>query len=223
MTTSSRRSPLLDVPDGSAEPVVHAWTPIEPEALLARLGIATHTPAVLAVDGRSGAGKSTLAAQLAAVVPDAAVLATDDVAWHHSMFGWARDLIDHVVTPFRRGSAVHYRPPGWVAKGRSGALSIPPNRSLLIIEGVGSSQRAMTAALDASVWVQSDAPTARVRGIERDVASGVNGDRTASIAFWDAWMNEELPFLEQDAPWSRAAVFVAGVRPDGTEGLLVSF
>lgn len=93
--------------------------------LLAHLGIATDTPAVLAIDGRSGAGESTLATQFAAVVPDPPVVATDDAAWHHSMFDWARDLTDHVVTPFRRGSAVHYRPPGWVAKGRSGGPHLP--------------------------------------------------------------------------------------------------
>ena len=48
------------------------------------------------------------------------------------------------------------------------------------------------------------------RGIARDVASGVNGDPIAAAAFWHSWMAEELPFLEHQRPWERAAVIVAG-------------
>lgn len=200
------------VPAGSGEPVVNQWAEVGVDAVLDHLGVAGgDRPMMLAVDGRSGAGKSTLAGRLLAAVPDAALVATDDVAWHYSRFDWSAELITNVIEPVRRGEPVHYRPPGWVAKGRPGAVIIEPDRSLLIIEGVGSSQRSMRDAIDAAVWVQSDAGVARERGIARDIASGVNGDRQAAIAFWDEWAAAEDPFLAEDAPWSRANVIMAGV------------
>jgi hypothetical protein len=65
--------------------------------------------------------------------------------------------------------------------------------------------------IDAAIWVQSDADAARQLGIERDIANGLNGDRDAAIAFWDEWAAAEERLLEDEAPWSRANVFVAGV------------
>jgi hypothetical protein len=46
-------------------------------------------PWILAVDGRSGSGKSTVAALLHRSVVGSAIVHTDDVAWHHSFFGWS--------------------------------------------------------------------------------------------------------------------------------------
>lgn len=207
--------------DDTAEPRIVHWSPITPGELLARLGcLRTDRPAVLALNGRSGAGKSTIAARLVAAVPRAALISTDDVAWNHSMFDWADHLIADVIEPALRGAAVDYRPPGWVTHRRPGSLTVAPNRSLLVVEGVGSSQRAMTDVLDAAAWVQSDFRTARGQGIARDIASGVNGDEAASIAFWDEWMQSEVPFMEADEPWSRADAYLAGVRPERTDRLL---
>ncbi|HEU5487111.1 MAG TPA: hypothetical protein VFU98_19570 [Microlunatus sp.] len=215
----------MRVPEGSTEPEVDSWAELEVSALLGHLGVLNRPePVVVAVDGRSGAGKSTLARHLTAALTDAALVSTDDIAWHFSMFDWAAELIANIVEPVRRGEPVSYRPPGWVARDRPGALTVAADRSLLVIEGVGSSQRALTGALDAAVWVQSDVAAARRLGIERDVAGGVNGDRAASIAFWDEWAAAEGPFLEREAPWSRAHAMVAGVPvavPSGLRGVLV--
>lgn len=203
---------------GSGEPIVEGWTSIEAEALLDHLRLDRGSrPLVVAVDGRSGAGKSTFARRLAAAVPDAAVVATDDIAWHYSMFDWSAALISYVIEPVVRGEGVDYRPPGWVAKNRPGSVTVAPSRSMLVIEGVGSSQRGLTGSIDAAIWVQSDARSARELGIARDIASGVNGDAAASIRFWDDWAAVEEPFLEEDVPWSRAEVIVAGV-PYGISG-----
>lgn len=208
------------VPVGSGEPVVLAWEGVTAGAVLEHLGVLGHSrPAVLAVDGRSGAGKSTLAGRLRAAAPGAALVATDDVAWHYSRFDWSAELITNIIEPVRRGQPVCYRPPGWIAKGRPGQVIIEPDRSLVIIEGVGSSQRALTASIDAAIWVQSDAAVARELGIARDITSGVNGDHDAAIAFWDEWAREEDPFLAEDAPWSRADVIMAGVPVIGESGL----
>lgn len=200
------------MPAGSGEPVVDEWTEVGVDAVLDQVGVlGRQQPMVLAVNGRSGAGKSTLATRLLAAAPAAALVATDDVAWHYSRFDWAAELITAAIEPVRRGRPVHYRPPGWVLKNRPGAVIIEPGTRLLIIEGVGSSQRALGEMIDAAIWVQSDAEVARERGIARDAASGVNGDHQAATAFWDEWAAEEEPFLAADAPWSRADMIMAGV------------
>jgi uridine kinase len=203
------------------EPQVASWH-VQPLAtvaaeLLDRLGPGRR---VVAVDGRGGGGKTTLARRLADCMPDSAVVGTDDIAWNHSIFDWSDLLIDGVLRPYRAGSAVAYRPPAWVRHGREGAVQVPDTVRLLIIEGVGASRTELSAWLDASCWVQSDFAEAERRGIARDVASGVNGDAEATIAFWHTWMAEELPFFERDRPWERADLIVAGTSatppPDGT-------
>lgn len=189
-----------------------SWQEVDVSTLLRALGVPRPgRTAVVAVDGRSGAGKSTLTAQLVGAVPGSAVVATDDVAWSWTMFGWAEELRTCVVEPVLRGEAVHHRPPGWVQQERPGAVTVAAGCPVLFVEGVGASQRALSGVLDAAVWVQSDADAAFTLGIERDVASGVNGDRDASVAFWHEWAAAEVPFLEEDRPWSRADVVLAGV------------
>lgn len=169
---------------------------------------------VIGIDGRSGGGKSTLARRLQSVLPQAAVVSTDDVAWHTSMFGWADLLARGVLAPFRTRHPVRFRPAAWDARNRPGAIEVPDDRRILVVEGVGASQRALTDLLDVAVWVQSDWAEAERKGIARDIASGVNGDAAASVAFWHTWIAAEVDFLEQDAPWERADVIVAGTSTD---------
>ncbi|MFT3860969.1 uridine kinase family protein [Micropruina sp.] len=203
---------MMQLPDGTSEPPIDAWHDVTVTSLLARLGVLRgDRPVLVAVDGRSGAGKSTLARRLADAVPDAAVVATDDIAWNLSMFDWARELATNVLIPVRRGQSVRYRPPGWITHDRPGAVVVPAARSLLIVEGVGSSQAALAHLLDAALWVQSDAAVARRLGLARDIASGANGDEPASVAFWDEWGAAERVFLEREEPWLRASAIVAGV------------
>ena len=213
-------APVLITP-AVGEPAIESWRvrPIEAVADELLEGLVPGRK-VVAVDGRGGGGKTTLASRLARCVPDSAVVGTDDIAWNHSIFDWAEPLIDGVLRPYRTGSAVTYRPPGWVRHGREGAVEVTDTVQLLIIEGVGASRLELTDWLDAAVWVQSDFAEAERRGIARDVASGVNGDADATMAFWHTWMAEELPFFERDRPWERADLIVAGTSvtppPNGT-------
>ena len=200
---------------GPGEPVVGPWRAVAPEVCLAPwLGAAgTRRPGrhVVAVDGRSGAGKSTFARRLQSCVAGSLVVSVDDIAWHAPMFGWAPLAAEGVLVPFRCGRPVRYRPPAWDAHARPGHLEIPSDVSVLLLEGVGASQRALRELIDVAVWVQSDYATAERLGIARDIASGVNGDDAAAVAFWHAWMAQENPFLAHDRPWTRADLVVAGV------------
>ncbi len=165
---------------------------------------------MVAIDGRSAGGKSTLAERLHQAVPASVVVHTDDVAWNHSFFDWADLLAREVLEPVRRGRAVRYRPPGWVAHERPGAIEAPAGLDLVLVEGVGTGRDELENLLDAVVWVQSDFAEAERRGIVRDIAQGVNGNAEESTAFWHEWMAEELDFVERQRPWERACVVVAG-------------
>ncbi len=182
-------------------------------------------PRVVAVDGRGGGGKSTAAARLAAAAPQAVVVAADDVAWHHSFFGWTDLLAEGVLRPAREGRAVSYRPPAWEAGGREGAIEVPAGTQWVFVEGVGSARRELDGVVDAVVWVQSDIEAvaeAVRRGSDGGVAHGQDGDAAQSEASWQEWQAEELPFLADQQPWTRAAVVVGGVGlPDLEEGRLL--
>lgn len=125
------------------------------------------------------------------------------------MFGWGH-LLARVLEPLHRGAPVRFRPSAWAQHGREGAIEVPAGLDLVIVEGTGASQREVAQLVDAAIWVQSDFAEAERRGIERDVAEGTNGDREQAIAFWRDWMAAELRFLDEQRPWERADVIVAG-------------
>lgn len=124
------------------EPEVTAWRSVSlarfVDELSNRLDLGGGRRA-LAVDGRSASGKSTLARRLAAALPEAVVVGTDDIAWHESMFAWTSLLVDGLLRPFRAGDVVSYRPPvlgpsrpgGCGCRTRLGAVARPRGRWIL--------------------------------------------------------------------------------------------
>ena len=172
--------------------------------LLARRAVGRSGPFVLAVDGRSANGKSTLAGRISTVIEGAAVVHTDDVAWWHSRFGWDDLLVDGILEPLRRGSAVSYRPPGWAPRGREGTIDVAAGAPLVVVEGVGSARRSLRPWLDAVIWVQSDLTVAEAR----DAARVAAGETTPSGLA--GWMAEEVPFQAEERTWEVADVVVDG-------------
>jgi hypothetical protein len=173
---------------------------------LGRGNSADHRPVVLAVDGRSSSGKTTLAARLQDVVAGSVVVHTDDIAWWHSRFGWADLLIDGVLTPAHAGRPVSYRPPRWDERQRPGAIEVPADCPLLIIEGVGAARRESAHLTDAAIWVQADERETERRNLARVGQPG--GPR--SVQDLRDWMAEEIPFLADERPWERASLIACG-------------
>ncbi len=155
------------------------------------------TPRFIAIDGRGGAGKSTLAAQLAEHL-GAPVVHVDDVSWNYSRFDWADELKKGIVDPLLRGLDVNYVPPGWKPHGRTGAIVLPGSAPVVLIEGTGIIRPEFD--WKSSVWVAGDMQEQRQRCI----------DRGEDPAFFDAWQEEEIPFLEHMTPWAYATWIVDG-------------
>jgi hypothetical protein len=204
------------------EPEARWCEPLDDDELTLRMRalLPTGGPALVLVDGRSGSGKSTFAERLVRLL-DGALVHSDDIAWHLDPTDWADVLVDGVITPWRRGETVSFRPPGWLAQGRRGTVEIPPRR-VLVVEGVGAGRAGLAACAELVVWVQSDRDEARRRGLARDVELGRSPEEAE--AFWDEWMRAEEPFLAADRPWSRASVVVNGTPPEvmRTQTLLAS-
>ena len=196
------------------EPEAPSWEALDDAGLTLRIRrlLPAKGHALVLVDGRSGAGKSTFGARLAQLL-DGALVHTDDISWNHDAIDWAHLLVDGVITPWRRGEAVAYQPPGWVAEKRQGAVEVLP-APLLVVEGVGAGRAELAAGADLVIWVQSDRDTARRRGLARDVELGRSPEEAE--AFWDEWMRAEEPFLAADQPWSRASLVVNGTPPGAT-------
>jgi hypothetical protein len=161
-------------------------------------------PPILAVDGRGSSGKSTFAARLAAAWAGAAVVHTDDIAWRQAVLDWTALLREGVLGPVRAGEAVSYRPPQWEAAGRAGAIEVPADCTLVIVEGVGSGRRELAPLLDAVVWVEAERTDIDRRNAERVAAGETTPENFA------AWMAEEDPFVEAERTWERAAFVIAG-------------
>ncbi len=155
-------------------------------------------PAVVAVDGHSSSGKTSLAEGLASRLPDAAVLHTDDLAWHQGVFSWDGLLRDSVIPLVRAGTAVDYRPQQWQARSRAGSITLPGSLAYLLVEGVGASQPSIRDLFDLVLWVETDEPTR----LARDLARLADGEMSQED--YASWMAEENAYTTRERPWEHA-------------------
>ncbi|GHC90880.1 hypothetical protein RFN57_03960 [Streptomyces violaceochromogenes] len=164
----------------------------------------TGRPRVIAVDGRGGAGKTTLAERLRKVVPNSAIVHTDDIAWNHAYFNWGAVLVENILRRLHRGEAVHFRPDAWIIYDRPGSITIPAGADFIWVEGTGIIREELAPWLDASVWMQGDLDEQQRLLVARD------GDSPEQLKHVANWLLEELPFMLREQPWARATMIVAG-------------
>ena len=183
------------------------WTVVGIEDLAARVSSALgpRRPAVVAVDGHSSSGKSSFAPRLAAALPRAAVLRSDDLAWNHGVFTWDESFRDHVLPVVRAGRPLSYRPPRWVTHEREGAVKLPGELEVLVLEGVGASQPSLLDLVDLVLWVETDEPTRLARDVVR-----VHQGGEMSLDDYASWMAEENAYVTASRPWENAAFVLNG-------------
>lgn len=184
------------------------WQSMSTSTLLEQLA-PTPPLTLIGIDGRSRSGKTTLAALLAG--DGVAVIHTDDVAWHHSFFGWTDTLVTNLLRPLRdEGPPVSFTPQPWIERGRPGGIDIPDGTRIVVVEGVGAARAELFDWLDATIWVETPPELAmrRTRELDRDPAG-----------FVEDWMRAENAHLQRDEPWTRATAIVRGgdsTPDDGT-------
>ncbi len=206
------------MPLHAGEPLVGQWQVVDEadlSALVRSLLPGSASPSergLVLIDGGSGSGKSTLAGRLARAMT-AALVHTDDLSWQAHPLDWDDALVEGVLQPWRRGEPVAFRPQSWIAASRPGAVTVPADAQLLVVEGVGAGRAGLAALAEVVVWVQTDRAVARGRGLIRDIALG--RDEVEATRVWDLWEGHELPHFAADRPWQRAHLIVDGAPPTG--------
>lgn len=168
------------------------------------LDLARQRPATLGagrlvcVDGPAGSGKTTLAAALAAA-SGAAVLHVDDLLEGWGGLPGVHEPIGGVLDALAAGQDARWRRWDWITGARAEEHVLRP-APLLVLEGVGSGQRAWAARTTVLVWVEAPDDVRLRRGLARD------GEEHR--AHWQRWMAEEAAHFAAEQTRARADVHV---------------
>lgn len=156
---------------------------------------------VVGIDGCGGAGKSTLAEFLAAQVPRAAIVHTDDFASQDNPLDWWPRLVEQVLGPLARGETARYQRFDWDQRELAEWIEIDGN--FVILEGVSATRSELSDYLALTVFVDCPREVRLRRGLERDGPS--------AEALWREWMLAEDEYLTRDKPEVRADYIVHGL------------
>ncbi|MFT4199760.1 uridine kinase family protein [Gordonia sp. (in: high G+C Gram-positive bacteria)] len=156
---------------------------------------------IIAVDGPSGAGKSTLADELMRGLDgDAVLVRTDEFATWDDPVAWWPEFVAGVLTPFRAGADLRYRPRVWDGDvAEPGPTVVRAWRPILLVEGVSSARRAMAPHLSQAFWL--DGPAA-----EQRLEAAVAREGEAAREHLRAWQRFEEGWYAVDRTRERCEV-----------------
>jgi hypothetical protein len=178
----------------AADVVAHAWSTAP------RLG----SGRLICVDGPAGSGKTTLAAQIAEVArlagcDEGHVVHLDDIYPGWDGLAELDPLVLRLLEPLARGLAGTYRRWDWASGELRETHQVAPS-PLLVLEGVGSGNRAWRSLVNTVVWVEAPRDVRLARGLERD---GV-----AAREHWLHWMDAEDRLFDQEGTRAAADLLV---------------
>jgi len=130
---------------------------------------------IIAIDGPAGAGKSTLAKRIKTNLQEQSGLKTAIVHMDDLYEGWenaltdqlTKTLINQILVPVSLAKNFGYRKYNWFS-GSFGDFFEEDSPDILILEGVGSGQKATRRYLDQLIWIDIDAETGLQRVLQRD-------------------------------------------------------
>jgi uridine kinase len=141
---------------------------------------------IVTIDGPAGSGKTTLASELELQLEYAGfcveVIHMDDLynGWEKALSDELTQSLQTIVEGYRCGD-VSYKVYDWHEKSYTSSKSfLSPD--VLILEGVGSGQRAIRNECDLAIWIEVEPQLALQRVIERD-GKAIN-DIQAFMAQW---------------------------------------
>ena len=157
-------------------------------------------PLILAIDGPAGSGKSTLAGEIArafAGTYDIEVIHLDELynGWAEALSEELFQKIAQLIAAQRAGKAIELAIYDWSAAAFSGSREVKAVQ-LLIVEGVGSSNRLLHVNLTTSIWLDIDQSTGLARVLERD------GDEIRDEML--KWQKMESEYFARDLTRERA-------------------
>lgn len=131
-----------------------------------------HTRPVIAIDGPAGAGKTTLAQVIAlALAKDYSVQVfhMDDLynGWDLALSDELTSTLIDLTDSHATGAPYKFKKYDW-GKKELGAYEEADSSSLLILEGVGSGQRAIRDRLTTLIWVDIAPEDGLLRVLKRD-------------------------------------------------------
>jgi uridine kinase len=163
---------------------------------------------LVCVDGPAGSGKTTLAGGLArALGGRAAVVHMDDLYAGWTLTGAVARLAAGVLRPLADGTEGAYHRYDWAA-GRFCPIPTPlPVPEVLVVEGCGSSPRALDGWTVLRIWVEAPADLRLARGLARD-GSGLEPE-------WRRWQSTEAAEFAREGTRAHADLRLDGSAEPG--------
>ena len=169
---------------------------------------------LVTVDGPAGSGKTTLAGRLAAAFgPDAVVVPLDDLYAGWTLTGARARLLAGVLRPLAEGRAGAYHRYDWSTRWFVPGATVVPVPRVLLVEGCGSSPRALDRWTTLRIWVEAPTDLRLARGLARDGAH--------LAPEWRRWQQTEAVEFAREDTRTRADLLVDGARTSGDDGTVV--
>jgi uridine kinase len=158
---------------------------------------------LVCIDGPAGSGKTTFAGRLTdALGDDACLVHLEDLYAGWTLTGAVARLSAGVLRPLAHGRTGSYARYDW-AVGSFAHVPVPVAApGVLVVEGCGSSPRALDPWTTLRVWVEAPAPLRLSRGLARDGAD--------LAAHWQRWQETESRHFAAEDTRARADVRVNG-------------
>jgi uridine kinase len=158
---------------------------------------------LVCVDGPAGSGKTTFAGRLTDLLGDGAGLVhLEDLYAGWTLTGAVARLSAGVLRPLAEGRAGSYHRYDWAAGSFADEPITVPVPRVLVVEGCGSSPRALDPWTTLRIWVDAPAALRLSRGLARD------GEDLA--AHWRRWQASEARHFAAEDTRARADVRVDG-------------
>ena len=127
-------------------------------------------PTIVSIDGVAGSGKTTLAQRIKNDLSEVEIIHMDDL-----YDGWTNPLstqlstriVNQILTPYIDGIPTKYKKYNWLLEKFDEEVYVPPTK-YLILEGVGSGQKALRHLVDISIWIEFNPQLGFERVIKRD-------------------------------------------------------
>ena len=158
---------------------------------------------LVCIDGPAGSGKTTFAGRLAAALGPAATLVhLEDLYDGWTLTGAVARLRAGVLQPITEGRPGAFCRYDWGVGAFAAETTPVPPAPVLIVEGCGSSPRALDRWTTLRIWVEAPTAVRLARGLARDGAD--------LEPEWRRWLQTEAAEFAREDTHARADVRVDG-------------